>query len=84
MNSAPLPSISDMVDHHVITTPITHIGQLMPCMRLLRFDRFLVTTSTTRDEPEHLVFLPPADHNRYRNGDASDRNTGLFSNRETG
>lgn len=30
----------------------------MPSLRLLRFDRLLVTASTIRDEPKHLTAVP--------------------------
>lgn len=42
-----------------------------------------MASHTTRDEPEHLMFFPPADRNRCHNGDAPDSDAGLFSGRET-
>ena len=85
-NRSPPPTMCDMIDTHIMSTSTAHISELMSRLRLLRFDRSLAAPPTASDEPEHLMWLPPADHNRYRNPDHSDSNTdgsdndtGLFS-----
>lgn len=76
----------DMIGTHIMSTSTAHIPELMSRVRLLRFDRSLAAPPAASDEPEHLMWLPPADHNRYRNPDHSDsdtdgcdNDTGLFS-----